>query len=175
MPVTWTISRLGELFGVSRSTLLYYDSIGLFSPSARSEAGYRLYTEQDRCRLERIMLLRGLGVPLDRIRDFLARPDEGVTPILLQRMLAINGQVNGLKAQQMAILRMLEQDGALKGAKPRLRMLQGMGRKVGITPGNHVRIHEAFEKASPEAHRRFLRYLGFSDTEIRTLIRKVVK
>lgn len=38
----YTISLLGKFFGVSRSTLLYYDSIGLFTPSVRSEAGSEL-------------------------------------------------------------------------------------------------------------------------------------
>jgi hypothetical protein len=39
-----TIGRLAERFGLSRSTLLYYDSIELLSPSARSDANYRLYS-----------------------------------------------------------------------------------------------------------------------------------
>lgn len=38
------ISQLAQQFGLSRSTLLYYDRIGLLSPSARSEAGYRQYS-----------------------------------------------------------------------------------------------------------------------------------
>jgi len=44
----YRIRELAGLFGLSRSTLLYYDRIGLLSPSARSESGYRLYSAADR-------------------------------------------------------------------------------------------------------------------------------
>jgi len=171
----YTISQLGKLFCVSRSTLLYYDSRGLFSASARSTAGYRLYSEGDRARLEKLMLFRGLGVPLDRIRRYLSRPDEGVTAILLQRMLSINGQIDTLKEQQKEILGMLEEDGELKGAKTRLPGLKGIGGKAGINAGNYKAVHRVFEKASPEAHRRFLRYLGFTAADIRMLLQKIQK
>jgi DNA-binding transcriptional MerR regulator len=70
----YTIGRIARIFGLSRSTLLYYDSIGLLTPTGRSDAGYRLYSEDDRKRLE-------------RINDYLVTPDEGITPILLQRMI----------------------------------------------------------------------------------------
>ncbi len=40
-----TIGRLARRFGLSRSTLLYYDSIGLLSPSTRSAKDYRLYLQ----------------------------------------------------------------------------------------------------------------------------------
>ena len=41
-----TIGQLGRQFGISRSSLIYYDKIGLIKPSARSEANYRLYTKR---------------------------------------------------------------------------------------------------------------------------------
>ena len=63
----YTISQLGAMFGLSRSTLLYYDSLGLLRPSARSEAGYRLYSDDDCTRMRQIVLFRGLGVPLSKI------------------------------------------------------------------------------------------------------------
>ena len=52
-----TISQLARRFGLSRSTLLYYDSIGLLSPSARSDANYRLYSRNDIERMERVIPL----------------------------------------------------------------------------------------------------------------------
>ena len=45
--MTYSVSRLGRRYGLSRSTLLYYDRIGLLSASARSAAGYRVYGERD--------------------------------------------------------------------------------------------------------------------------------
>ena len=171
----YPISLLGRLCGVSRSTLLYYDSLGLFSPSTRSDAGYRLYSEEDRNRLEKIMLFRGLGVPLRKLKGYLSRPEQGAAPILLQRMFAINGQIDALKEQQKAILEMLEEAGAKKDAGPRLRRVQDMSEKAGIAVGNYKAVHRVFEKASPETHRRFLRYLGFTSADIRKLIQRIRK
>jgi transcriptional regulator, merR family len=40
-----TIKQMSELTGVSARTLRYYDEIGLFCPTEKSKAGYRLYDE----------------------------------------------------------------------------------------------------------------------------------
>lgn len=47
--------------------LHHYDHVGLVRPSARTEAGYRLYAESDVERLYRVLALRQLGLPLDAI------------------------------------------------------------------------------------------------------------
>ncbi len=167
-----TISACGRMFNLSRSTLLYYDSIGLLRPSDRTPAGYRLYGEQELKRLAQIRLFRDLGIPLKRIGAYLGKRGEGVAPVLLQRLLAINAEIDGLRGQQKAILDLIEQDGALKGAKPFLGRKKELGRQAGITPANYRGIHRLFEKTSPAEHRRFLRHLGFTTTEIRTFLKE---
>ena len=62
-----TVGRLAKRFGLSRSTLLYYDSIGLLRPTGRSAKGYRLYSEDDAARLEKICLYRQTGLSLDEV------------------------------------------------------------------------------------------------------------
>jgi DNA-binding transcriptional MerR regulator len=171
----YTISRIARIFRLSRSTLLYYDSIGLLRPYGRSEKGYRLYCEEDRRRLEKIALFRGLGVPLEKIGGYLARPEEGTIPLLMSRMIAINGQMEALKDQQKAILEMIEAEGSLRNRKPLLHTLSALAAKAGITEKNYLAVHRTFEKASSEAHRRFLAYLGFTDAEIRALLRRLEK
>jgi len=52
--IMYRISELARRFGLSRSTLLYYDRIGLMRPSHRTAAGYRVYTSEDEQRLEAI-------------------------------------------------------------------------------------------------------------------------
>ena len=165
--MAYTISQLGELFGISRSTLLYYDAKGLLSASGRSAAGYRLYSEADRERLQTIVLFRGLGFSLRTVKDYLDDPKDGATAMLLSRMFSINDQLNRLSDQQKTVLEMIETGGTLKGVKPRLPAMKALGVKAGISESNYKRIHEAFERASPAAHREFLRHLGFSDGQIR--------
>jgi DNA-binding transcriptional MerR regulator len=170
-----TISQIAGMFGLSRSTLLYYDAAGLFSASRRSAAGYRLYSEEDLARLKEIRLLRELGVPVEKIRKYLLWPKEGATPILLQRILAINDQIGVLRDQQGTILTLVEAEGLLKGARRHLKGKAGLGREVGITEENYRQVHRSFEKASPESHRRFLRHLGFSPKDIASLLREIKK
>jgi DNA-binding transcriptional MerR regulator len=170
-----TISQIAGMFGLSRSTLLYYDKAGLFSAARRSAAGYRLYTEEDVATLKEIRLLRELGVPVEKIRKHLMRPKEGATPILLQRILAINEQIGALRDQQETILTLVEAEGLLKGARRHLRGRAGLGREVGITDQNFRQVHRSFEKASPESHRRFLRHLGFSPKDVASLLRDIRK
>jgi MerR family transcriptional regulator, thiopeptide resistance regulator len=77
-PPPWKVGELARRTGVSVRALHHYDEIGLLSPSQRSEAGYRLYTEIDVARLQQIRSLRALGFSLEEARDFLKRPE--VTP-----------------------------------------------------------------------------------------------
>ena len=56
------IGELARLTGLTIRTLHHYDSIGLLSPSARTQAGYRLYQHGDLDRRHRIMALRKFGL-----------------------------------------------------------------------------------------------------------------
>jgi DNA-binding transcriptional MerR regulator len=77
-PPPWKVGELAKRTGVSVRALHHYDEIGLLSPSHRSEAGYRLYSEADVARLQQIRSLRILGFSLEEAQEFLRRPD--VTP-----------------------------------------------------------------------------------------------
>ena len=61
------MGALARAAGLTVRTLHYYDEIGLLSPTRRSEAGHRAYTEDDVDRLFRICALRRLGLPLTDI------------------------------------------------------------------------------------------------------------
>jgi DNA-binding transcriptional MerR regulator len=72
--MAWTVGETARLSKVSVRTLHHYDEIGLLSPSARTEAGYRLYEEADLERLHQILLFRELGFPLADIRRIMLDP-----------------------------------------------------------------------------------------------------
>jgi len=48
---TMTIGELARWANVNPRTLRYYERIGVLTPTARTDAGYRLYTERDAARL----------------------------------------------------------------------------------------------------------------------------
>ena len=63
--------EFARMTAVSVRTLRYYDKMGLLSPSCRTEAGYRLYSDSDLIRLQHIVALKFLGFSLDEIRVYL--------------------------------------------------------------------------------------------------------
>lgn len=69
-----TVHEVSKLSGVSVRTLHYYDEIGLLPAAELTEAGYRLYGEEELGRLQQILLFRELEFPLKEIRRILASP-----------------------------------------------------------------------------------------------------
>ncbi len=68
----FTVGELSKLTGVTVRALHHYDELGLVLPSQRTAAGYRLYADADVRRLQQVLLLRELGLPLDEIAGALA-------------------------------------------------------------------------------------------------------
>lgn len=102
-----TVRALAKKFGLSRSTLLYYDRIGLLTPSTRSEAGYRLYSPTDVARLEGLVLYRDAGLPLEAIRPLLDAPADRGRDALTARLAQINHEIHTLRQQQRVIINLL--------------------------------------------------------------------
>ncbi|GMR23534.1 MAG: hypothetical protein BMS9Abin37_1974 [Acidobacteriota bacterium] len=73
----YQVKELTRVSGVTVRTLHYYDSLGLLTPSARSDAGYRLYSEDDLYRLQQILLWRERGFALEQIRKIIDDPEGG--------------------------------------------------------------------------------------------------
>jgi MerR family transcriptional regulator, thiopeptide resistance regulator len=63
---TYRVREFAELAGVTVKALHHYDRLGLLKP-ARSGSGYRVYATSDLARLEQIVALRFLGIPLKRM------------------------------------------------------------------------------------------------------------
>ena len=68
---TFRIQEFAKLAGVTVRALHHYDRLRLLSPAHRSERGYRLYCHEDLSRLERILVLRYLGLSLQEIAALL--------------------------------------------------------------------------------------------------------
>jgi MerR family transcriptional regulator, thiopeptide resistance regulator len=72
-PTVHRIQEFARLAGVTVRALHHYDRLGLLKPSARSDSGYRLYRDCDLARLEQIVVLKFLGLPLKQIGRLLRR------------------------------------------------------------------------------------------------------
>ncbi|WP_057485451.1 MerR family transcriptional regulator [Streptococcus agalactiae] len=81
-----TVKEVSILSGVSVRTLHHYDKIGLFPPTALSEAGYRLYDDEALIRLQEILLFRELEFPLKDIKYLLEQAKEERQDLLAQQI-----------------------------------------------------------------------------------------
>jgi MerR family transcriptional regulator, thiopeptide resistance regulator len=67
----YKIQEFAELAGVTVRALHHYDRLGLLKPTTRTGSSYRLYSDSDLARLEQIVVLKFLGMPLREIRELL--------------------------------------------------------------------------------------------------------
>ncbi|WP_251977328.1 MerR family transcriptional regulator [Salinicola avicenniae] len=75
-----TIGQLSKATDTKAVTIRYYESVGLIAPATRTQAGYRLYTEQERYRLIFIKRARHLGLSLDDVKALLGLADDNNAP-----------------------------------------------------------------------------------------------
>jgi MerR family transcriptional regulator, thiopeptide resistance regulator len=79
--------EFARLAGVTVRALHHYDRLGLLHPKQRSRSGYRLYERRDFGRLEQIVVLKFLGMPLKQIRSLLEK--ESKLALALKRQEAV--------------------------------------------------------------------------------------
>ena len=104
-----TVSEVSRLTGISARTLHYYDEIGLFTPSQKSEAGYRLYDDKALETLQQILFFREFDIPLKQIRSLMENSS-------LDRNQILRMQREMLVAKKDRIERLISSvDDALKG------------------------------------------------------------
>lgn len=65
------IGQLARRLGLNVRTLRYYDSIGLLPPAARTEGGYRVYSERDEKLLRFVLQAKKAGFTLEEIQQII--------------------------------------------------------------------------------------------------------
>jgi DNA-binding transcriptional MerR regulator len=165
--MSFSVGVLGRRFGLSRTALLYYDRVGLLSPSARSRAGYRLYSEVDAKRLAAICRYREIGLSLEQIRGLLDGSTNRVAELLEARLDQLNAEIELLREQQRVIVRLLASPEKLRRSRTmdKARWVAIL-RAAGLDDDAMHRWHIEFERMAPAAHREFLASLGLRKTEI---------
>lgn len=108
MKSTYKVKDIARIAGVSIRTLHYYDEIGLLTPSGRTDAGYRLYTDDDLLRMQQILIGRSLGFPLEEIRNWLDDPLFDYTASLRKQRAQLVEKVHETNDMIAAIDRTLE-------------------------------------------------------------------
>jgi MerR family transcriptional regulator, thiopeptide resistance regulator len=170
-----TVTKLARRCGVSRTALLYYESIGLMPPPQRSGGNYRSYSEKDAERLSAIRAYRNAGLTLDDIRAILkTRSRDGdacgsASGVLKRRLIELDAQIDTLRAHQHAILKLMGTKALRKAEMITKEKWVSIMKSCGFSKDQMHRWHAEFERSAPEEHREFLEFLHIPDAEIKTI------
>jgi MerR family transcriptional regulator, thiopeptide resistance regulator len=156
------VTELARACGISRSTVLYYESVGLLKAARRSASGYRIYTRAELDRLQQICAWRQAGLTLEDIRLMLgrsARPGEAAA-VLRRRLAEIGREILKLHGHQRAILALLKNQNKFRRTDDMTKdKWVEIMRASGFSDDDMHRWHKEFEKAAPGDHEQFLAYL----------------
>ncbi len=166
----WTVSQLARRCSLSRSTLLYYESIGLLKPAARSTGNYRRYGEQELRHLEQICLYRNAGLKLSDIRSIVSRTGGDAEQVLRRRLVELNREIQMLRTHQRAILRLMQNKKAFRKVKNMTKdRWVAIMKASGFSEADMHRWHIEFEKSAPEDHQLFLEFLHIAPEQARSI------
>lgn len=162
------VTALARSCGVSRSTLLYYESIGIMRAAPRTAGNYRRYTQQDAARLRQICVYRDAGLTLADIRTLLDKPSGGDASAVLERRLAgIAREMERLRRHRRSILQLLSRQQSFRRMKVITKdKLVSIMRAAGLTDDDMHRFHIEFERSAPAEHQEFLEFLHIPAQEI---------
>lgn len=172
--MTYTISKLGEAFGLSRSTLIYYDKQGLLTPSSRSDGNYRMYSQKDYQRLAKIMTYRDSGLSLGAISELLdLQGNTNRVRVLEDQVAQLNQEIQKLRKQQQGTIDLLRSDGIDRPSRSMnkeqwVKLLESSG----MSDEDMWQWHKEFERHMPEAHQDFLESLNIPNSEIEEIRKK---
>lgn len=133
----YQISELAKQVGLSRSTLLYYEKLGLIQ-GLRLENGYRTYSDKDLQRLRLIQQFQAAGLTLDECKACLDSKIE--RKVLLNRLKLLDAEI-------------------VQKQKSR-QLLAAMSGESGLKEW-----HESIDKIAPDAHLDWLIKQGFSEKQ----------
>ncbi|WP_051303114.1 MerR family transcriptional regulator [Psychromonas aquimarina] len=163
----YTVGRLAKKYGLSRSTLLYYDSIGLLSPTLHNKGEYRQYSEDDAQNLGQICAYRQAGLSLKDITLLLSSESSSeLESVLKQRLNELSEEAAVLHNQRRVVAELLNKSTLADAREMNKNTWQTLFQEAGISEQEMRHWHADFERMNPDKHARFLRFLHIPEEEI---------
>jgi MerR family copper efflux transcriptional regulator len=134
------IGEAARLSGVTAKMIRHYEGIGLVAPGARTDAGYRLYSEKDVHELRFIKRARTMGFSLEQIQNLLSlwrdrsRASKDVKQMASAHVEELNERIRELTEMRDTLVSLAD---ACRGDhRPDCPILQGLEAASGTTPAN---------------------------------------
>ena len=168
MPLT--VTQLARNCNLARSSVLYYESIGLLTRPRRSAGNYRVYSEKDSDRLRQIRTYREAGLTLADIRAVLDAPKNDAAAVLRRRLTELSAGIERLREHQRAIARLLTTTDRFRRLPVVTKeKFTAILRASGFTEEDMRKLHTEFENSAPSEHQEFLEFLHIPEEEIRAI------
>lgn len=105
-----TIRQISVDYGVSRRMLCYYEEIGLIKSSRKDDYAYRVYDENAIQRLQQIIILRKLQIPVKQIKDILNNQNAvTVIEIFKQNISELDEEITALSTLKSILMRFVDE------------------------------------------------------------------
>src|SRR3974390_1453158 len=141
-----TVTRLARSCNLARSTVLYYESIGLLTRPRRSAGHYRVCSEKDLARLRLICSYRDAGLTLADIASILDAPGGNAAAVLRRRLTELSAGIERLRERQRASARVLRTTGQFRRLPVVTKeKFTAILRASGFTEEDMRRLHTEFE------------------------------
>ena len=153
MSTPMNIGEAARASGVSAKMIRHYESVGLFPEAARTESGYRQYTDKDVNTLRFIRQSRDLGFSIEQIRELLGlwqnrkRPSRQVKALAQAHIQELDEKLKELQTMKSTLEHLVHCchgderpdcpiSDSLESPVPVLADGHGPGR-AGLRPGKH--------------------------------------
>lgn len=161
-----TISQLAKKYKLSRSSILYYEKVGLLKPKFFADNGYRWYGVDEEERLKLIVSYRSYQLPISDICTILDSSGISQSKILERHFEILEMEINNLRRQQLAIIELFKESIISKEKNVDKSKWVEIMMAAGLTKEDMIRWHQKFEEMEPEEHQKFLESLKISQEEI---------
>ena len=104
-----TINQVSKIYGVSARMLRYYEQIGLIASLRKEDYAYRVYDQTALVKLQQVLILRKLRIPLRQISVILNQPDASeAVEIFKQNIAELEDEINALSTIKAVLNRLAE-------------------------------------------------------------------
>ncbi|MDR3225369.1 MAG: MerR family DNA-binding transcriptional regulator [Clostridiales Family XIII bacterium] len=147
-----SISQFAKLTGISKSTLMYYDNIGLFSPLMRGSNNYRYYALNQITAINQIRVLSSLGMPVKMMQELVHdRKPETIQKLIKGSFGEIDAQIDWMRksrklAETVSELIDMGIEAEKSGEEFKISVIQMAERNILVGRKNEWKREESFFK-----------------------------
>lgn len=153
MNIPMNIGQAAKVSGVSAKMIRHYESVGLFPEAARTDSGYRQYTDKDVGTLRFVRHSRDLGFSIEQIRELLGlwqnrkRPSRQVKALAQAHIVELDEKLKELQAMKATLEHLVQ---CCHGDdRPDCPIIDTLESSLPVTDVGHSHAHHGLRPGKP--------------------------